>query len=113
MRKKLTITKREAIRLHRKMWKWLAKHPTKKKSEWPGMKYYVRADCFLCEYSRNFGEECLCCPLDWEVGSCLCPRVGYFSLWYKARGKKRAALALKIANLKERKVTWSKKKSTQ
>ena len=86
--KKLTITKREAVRQHRKMWRWLAENPNKykwdyfkeKKVERPGA-----ALCFLCKYNRSVGViTCEACPLKWERGSCN-RRGDLFHEWKQSR----------------------------
>lgn len=111
--RRLTITKREAVRYHREMWRWLAKHPEEKKWDWPGWKEakkslgirrQIDGLCFLCEYDNNFALSCRACPLDWEMRSCDCGGRGYFAQWEITKGKERSSLALKIANLKERRI---------
>lgn len=55
--------------LHRKLWDWLAKHPTKQKWNWPEWKNNggtieeVTADCFGCESSYRDLDGDIICPL--------------------------------------------------
>ena len=80
-----TLTKDEAIRLHRKMWRWIAEETEKqgrKVSKWE----YFKAmgidendvptyDCYCCEVVDQQINEisplamlCDFCPLDWGFG---------------------------------------------
>jgi len=111
--KKLTYNKKEAIRLHRELWNWLAENPTKKNSDWPGWKEHKDAEfsCFLCHYDREKTTDttsCNFCPLDWgNSAGCYGVKLnGYFIIWTNLNedDPKRVELALKIANLKERKL---------
>lgn len=96
------MTKKEAIRKHRKMWMKLAisGSPNKPKTE----NLY---DCYLCAYDNQNCDNCL---LIWpsikkhRYNLCPCTR-SYFGEWSckNISLARRKALALKIANLKERK----------
>lgn len=95
------MTKNQALRRHRMLWRWLARNPSKEKSQWPGWKKnggkYKPAthDCFLCEMS-----SCTNCPVIWPNAT----RCGdsLFADWEEARGAKRALLAKKISELPRR-----------
>jgi len=65
-----------AIRLHKKLWGWLADNPTLDKFDWPEWSYNggrikaIDFDCFACEECKN--EEgfldCEYCMIDWNNG---------------------------------------------
>jgi hypothetical protein len=63
------MTKKEALELTRTLWRWLARNPTKDKSQWPGWPLHgtVQGHCFCCEYSSQQGYvgqwSCDGCPL--------------------------------------------------
>lgn len=107
--------RKKAIKKHRKMWRWLAEHPDKRKFEYLEMhdpKADLHNDCYLCEYATNRAPAaeifelyvCDHCPLDWDGNEC----PGHFSLyadWHYARpdAEERAKIARQIAELPERK----------
>ena len=81
----MRLTKRQAISISRKRWKFLAETGASEKSEWPGAKElgYLSSDCALCEYSgQHPGDEddhaCSACPYwqkfpgnnEYETGCC-------------------------------------------
>lgn len=111
MRKKLTFTKQEAIRLHRKQWHWLAKNPTKQKRHWPGwkrIKETVFNDCFACQYAMEKGDDCKSCafcPFLWN-GAKTCQGAGSpYQKWFftdKTDTARRAQFAFEVATLKVR-----------
>lgn len=121
MRKRLRFTKREAIKLHRELWRWLAENPSGEKEDWFYLKKNldkysdVRANCFLCHYAIEKTDTsvgslaCVACPLIWKISRrCETNSAGrnsYYEMWQDnySTSKQRAKLALKIANLKERK----------
>ena len=84
----MKLTKKRAIELHRELWDWLYKHPTKSKANWPrwwfngGDLKSVDASCFLCEYIHG-KSGCAGCPLDWSP-SVICSAGGYFTGWDEA-----------------------------
>lgn len=109
--KKLTFTKKETIRLHRVMWNWLAKNPTKQKGDWPGwknIKENVMDHCFACQYAIDKGEDCTFCPFSWGIAK-TCQDVGSpYREWFFTditQTKDRACFALEVATLKIRKLT--------
>lgn len=107
--------RKKAIKNHRKMWRWLAKHPDKTKGDYfilHDPKADLERDCYLYEYAANNStadeifnlDICDHCPLDWD-GNC-CPGLySLFSDWHFSRGNdvERAELAKQIAELPERK----------
>lgn len=74
---------------HRRLWKWLAENPTKRKANWPewiqngGTVAMVGLECFACSYSDNC-HALDDCPLIWPLnnqGSSLCTRGGLWDVW--------------------------------
>lgn len=104
------MTKKETIRLHRKLWAWLADNPEKTKYDWPGWERRFPPDnwCFLCGYAQQINTETGirngCCLLDWETAG-HCTDVGsFYDLYDEAETLgERSEMAKKIANLKEAK----------
>ena len=68
----MKLTKKRAVELHRELWDWLYKNPSKRKYHWPRWKEIgdIRHDCFGCEYDRQFNEDCELCPIVWPGGHC-------------------------------------------
>lgn len=79
----MELTREEALRLHRQMWTDMQMELGDKpafidrfifKMEWHKNhfpKENIDADCFLCEYARQFGYrigKCEYCPIDWSNG---------------------------------------------
>jgi hypothetical protein len=109
--KKLTFTKNEAVRLHRKMWRELAETGVSIKPKLSG----VLSDCFACHYDYEKGKieftsDCAFCPFIWpeEAAGLDRKECQYMcnesdGLYYKWRNtespEERKALALQIANL--------------
>lgn len=57
--------------LHREMWDWLAKNPSKTKKDWPKWNSEIqvcKCHCFLCEFSHVRGG-CISCPVKWPSTS--------------------------------------------
>lgn len=102
----MELTRERAIEEHRKMWRWLAEHPEKKKwdyllDETPILNdlINIRNMCFLCTYTK---EKCNCCPLDWGA-ACCCKDDGLIARWNNARSiREKATFAKQIAELPER-----------
>ena len=63
----MNISRKLSLIICRSLWNWCAKHPDKKKCEWPGFKKYgeIVNSCPCCEYSFSFvdGGSCTHCPL--------------------------------------------------
>ena len=116
----MKLTKKQAIKLHRRLWNWLAENPGKNKEQWPEWEFnggkVVRmiADCPACEYAhmkQGINFPCDVCPIVWPGFSCQHKKDnniynGLYQDWncedsdiYSSKRKK---LALKIANLPER-----------
>lgn len=61
---------------HKELWQWLVNNPMMEKEDWPGWDYnggtYDRAMliCFACEYDKQLGNTCECCPLVWKYIHC-------------------------------------------
>lgn len=115
------MDKKEAIRLHREMWSWLAKTGEDKENwpewEWNGGDCQGCIEfCFCCEYVFNvlrkdpLGKN-ICkkhCPLKWPDGRCapsseLENKQGLYNLWCDETDiEKRKEYAEQIALLDER-----------
>ena len=127
------LSKEDAIRLHRALWKWIADESERRKTailkfESPlVIKFQPRNNCFLCEYAflvsgRNC-VDCTKCPLEWGteeltigiMGRLICQcedgESKYIS-WINAvvcdDWEEAARLALDIENLPERKTEEEK-----
>ncbi len=74
----MTLTKKLAIKLHRKLWNWIADETIRRKEvvgkyDYPLFKrkkiYY---SCWCCEYAKG---DCMNCPIKWsgksKIFSCL------------------------------------------
>ena len=107
------LTRSQAIRSHRKLWRWLAENPFAYKREWPGWKqnggFYkrCRSNCFLCEYvdqNRNKENNLIPCPLDWSPGTSCQNNLDYL-LWETRNGTEEeiSQAARNIAKLPRRK----------
>lgn len=116
------LTKKQAIKEHRKMWLWIAEQTEKKKRvvrkyEYLDL-YYPNADiegyCFCCEYAYQQREVmCKKCPIDWdsECDKYMCfDKTNFeddnlYALWTEAgdtgNWKEAAKLARQIAELPE------------
>lgn len=126
------LLRKEAIRLHRKMWNWIADKEEKGNNvgKWEFICIeelpIVDSDCFCCEYACQKAEEngeeyeyrCKYCPLEWDNANknllfmCCDNEVGGDDegLYYQWRKKsisleEKAKIARQIANLPERKET--------
>lgn len=114
----MTLTKKLAIKLHRKLWNWIADETIRqkrkvRKSEYPLFaKYiYIDHDCWCCYYARkeerrlecDWGSiDCFYCPLQWKHGTCIADSSEFFK-WDKAKTWQEAAhWARIIAELPER-----------
>lgn len=74
----MVLTREEALKYHRQMWtdmqnelgdnpsfgkridfklRWCREH-------FPGER--IESGCFLCEYTRQYNEDCDCCPIKWD-----------------------------------------------
>lgn len=124
-KKKLTLE--ETVKLHRKLWKWLSRHPFEFKNYCPKYievvneyGYYFQNECFMCEYVKQIRNEndeyfavpdaCGLCPLDWTDGGRypmrkICAGTGLYAEWYCVNDNnilgvlKKMWLARKIAKL--------------
>lgn len=127
------LTKKEAIRKHRKMWNWIAEMSLAKKNKVTKKDYFcdnprlkkarIRHLCFCCEYTSQAytdkqlpeGETgCCFCPINWgwEANDYMCENrfesdnTNLFALWDALplnNYREAASLARQIANLPERK----------
>lgn len=88
------LTRNQAIRGHRKLWRWLAENPFAYKHEWLGWKRNggsheeCRSSCFLCECAvHNRKNGIIVCPLDWSPGES-CQSNEDYLLWETKEGSK-------------------------
>ena len=101
------MNKREAIRNHRRLWKWLAENPAKNKEDWPqwATLFGVANSCFLCELTigKNGDTHCSDCIGDWgSLKTCgTTSGKGLYHRWWvhALNHKKRTELALKIKDV--------------
>lgn len=83
--------------LHKKMWQWLADHPTKLKSDWLCidnqkltaeeqdilLKYHMCFACYCADYSIGNVDACKICPLDWGTNRSCYKDNNLFTAWVK------------------------------
>lgn len=76
------LTKDEAVKLHRKMWRWIAEETEKQGRKVLKMEYFKSMEvdendipfeeCYCCEFVSQLREHtsrcCESCPLDWGTG---------------------------------------------
>ena len=99
----MKLNKKETIRLHRELWDWLYKHPSKDKEDWPEWaRNYgyssVRNLCFLCDYKG------ICCPVSWVKTDTCQGKGSYYFSWSSAKTlKTRKKYAKLIRDLPENK----------
>lgn len=114
------LTKEEAIRQHRELWKWIAVETLRQRRFIMKDRYFrdkepVCNDCYCCEYGEDFYPStttCVLCPIDWssETNECMCQdkmkpfdKKNLYKLWLRADNYKTAALlAYKISKLPEK-----------
>lgn len=116
--KKQNLSKQEAIRLHREMWKRISElnddeikdkllQDIKCKTiKDMGIKEHILLSCFCCEYN---GNDCTRCPIDWgnQLIDAVCSSPGspYLNLYRELKNKnfsKFRNLAKQISELPER-----------
>lgn len=113
----MKLTKSEAVRLHRKLWNWIADETERLKFKGEKCEYFKNfeskdipnSECYCCEYASTItGESYKCvdiCPIDW--GECFGGRKNCFDSLYElwdleGDWQKAANLARQIASLPER-----------
>ena len=69
------VSRKEAIERSVKAWKWLARHPTKDKSDYAKRKdphmAGIKHECWMCEWSSQQSESyCKGCPLNLGNRTC-------------------------------------------
>jgi hypothetical protein len=108
--KNMNLTKDEAVRLFREHWKYLAETggDLSDKRKWLAENGYkdILFECFLCEYTAPYCEDC---PIIWEdMGfynkeiASDCAR-SYYGLWQRANSpEERKRLAKIISELPEK-----------
>ena len=67
------ITRSQALRRHRQMWRWLAENPGKYKWGWPGWSenggpYDYGDGCHYCHLCYFTNCDCSLCPVNWGAG---------------------------------------------
>ena len=109
----MVLTKGIAIKLHRKMWNWIADKTREEgrcvlKEEYPLFVVFERNnkqianDCWCCEYAN---KNCNRCPIDW--GNTVCDQsFALYNQWFLATAlgnwKEATKIAKKIADLPEK-----------
>ena len=100
------MTKREAIKLFREHWRFLAASGTKKKIAFKKSEEWVN-NCALCEYVWGLDNRySICstvCPVVWPGGSCSSWNSPYIQWTMGCNILFRKVLALEISELPERK----------
>lgn len=127
----MKLTKKQAVKRHRKMWKWLAKQTQKRQDGYLTKEDYFKEHpwlavphkrCYLCEYAKerhvDEGKWCDKCPLVWGIpdegfssnpnlteGRDYTPKCFEYDLWVFSLGnwEKRSYTANLIANLPTKK----------
>lgn len=125
----MTLTKKQAISEHRKMWNWISDEIEKLKEVTDigylkinyltgvrKIEFGIANHCFCCEYDiqkNNSGFRCVKCPIEWvsESKGYMCQdreteedNMGLYLRCIDAETwQEQAALARQIANLPERK----------
>lgn len=103
----MTLTRELTIKLHRRLWRWVAKETRRqkrivKKWEYPLFlkEYkYVKCDCWACEYTD---QNCDYCPIKWKEGFCFFTGSEFLE-WSRSKTWEEAAKwAEIIANLPEK-----------
>jgi hypothetical protein len=79
---KLSLTREEALKLHRQMWNDMQKNlgDCPKTADRMGYKrewclehgYNICNDCFLCEYNKQHNSDAKCCDclIEWKYDTC-------------------------------------------
>lgn len=102
----MELTREEAIKRHREMWKWLAENPMKKKADWPGWSKagYAENHCFCCEYVKYFSTDgCKSCPVVWQDTPACVYENSFYRKWQQATApEERSRLAALIRDLPKR-----------
>lgn len=108
------LTKKEAVRKHRSMWKWIADYIEEKKRVQciPELKTLYLTEhnemllclCYCCEYKEQLDDDdCKFCPVIWGSNSgCYGEKSLYRQCMDATTWQKQAVIARQIANLPER-----------
>ena len=116
----MSMTKKEAIENHKKMWNWIAEKTLERKRIVKKYEYFLEnkrsivplSRCYCCEYDIEHSVEypCSSCPIDFKGDNsfykyfCMSKKSA-FRNWLEAKDyTKRAELARQIANLPERNI---------
>jgi len=109
----MELTKEEAIRLHRELWRWLVENPDKEKENWPGWEQVANSYPQIMESASIKTLHCFACYMTQDCDKCLlvwpgldCSNEtegdgkGLFERWnWTKRIKQRAKLAAQIRDL--------------
>lgn len=112
----MNLTRKEAIKLFREHWSWLAETGSINKLEFLNIKkHFVYVNCYLCDYvgqiNHYYGLETNCykCPIVWlrtNNAEGFAPCISsYYEDWYNTEiddEKTRKALAREISLLPEK-----------
>lgn len=117
----MQLTKEEAIKRHRLMWKWIADETLSKKKctdkldafKHFGWRRIIENDCWCCEYDKKYHDNCSACPIKWPsktigkpcIDFCFGRGLGIYDIWSRATEnndwRKAAYYALLISMLPE------------
>lgn len=110
----MSLTKKEAISWHRRMWLWIAKEIARNKEimDILDLKYKfclvlnnqnLTNYCYCCDYAKQEWIDCRLCPLIWgEDENLKCEQAEYAAIYHCTSWKRQAKLAYRIAMLPER-----------
>lgn len=107
--------KRTILKLHRELWDWMYKNPSRDKREWPKWKHNGgpyegnSIDCFLCDWvEQTSGMGCTSvhsdCLLDWSPTTNCLDHGSYFDKWLNSmtpKAKKKYAKLIRDLPLKK------------
>ncbi len=116
----MKLTRKQAIRNHRKMWNWIADETEKRDVKVKKADYFRENGitdepytlCYCCEFARQLAfkvKECIFCPIKWgdNANATCCDGCKIFLKWITSSagdkdGNSSAQLAREIANLPEK-----------
>lgn len=116
-----SLSKEEAIKRHRMMWKWMSEESIEQKrvvTKLDAFKHFgwnvngIAHCCWCCDYAEQYIKvftrdvSCIYCPLEWPNGGCVNDRGnGYYDEWLNCICKddyeKASLMALEISELYE------------
>lgn len=104
------MTRREGIKLHREMWRWLAENPDKNKHDWPRWGHNggdidndIPTLCFACKITGEYGCKYNPCVFVWRGEFCTGKKSEFWKWFIAKQDRWRTYWAKKIAELPVRK----------